>query len=86
MQAYDQLHPLPLVEMVLNVDSQQMDLGDEEAFVVQQHTQTNALAESDANFDRFLDCWPPLAPHQQPVRAYASYAASVASTDDELSE
>ena len=95
MQVYDQLHPLSLVDIVLDKeprrewaqqDEEKMELSDDWMLVEeqQQHTQTNPLADPDAGFNRFLECWPLLAPHQRTmqVRRSAANAAAVASTDE----
>ena len=97
MQAYDLSHPLPLVDIVIDKeeaereeeypqDDQKMELSDDWTEVEEQQTQTNKLADPSARFDRFLGCWLPLAPHQRNYPWQASLSASVASTDEELSQ
>ena len=85
MLAYDQLNPLPLVDIELSKevlqegeqaeDDEKMELSDDWMPIEQQHlTQTNPLADPDAGFDRFFKRWPLLAHHQRNILSQMSVA------------
>ena len=84
MQAYEQLHPLILADMMVD-DEAVLETGvegegeDEEEekmrpssdwmIIEEPYTQTNPMADPDASFNRFLQCWPPLAPYQRRIQS-----------------
>ena len=85
MLEYNQQHPLSLVDIVLTTKSRQgwdeekeekMQLDDDVMYIQERHTQTNPMADIDVDFQRYLDCWPPLARHQRNIVTRAPAAAA----------